>query len=257
MTTAFMLCHSSVFEGLECSLGSKLWCCPFPGQRYYTCPSVSFSPVLRGARVCLRLAETNDVSKQKVRRNLSSFVSRSSECIPVRFWSPRCISDVALSSNVTTAFMLCHSSVFEGLECSLGSKLWCCSFPGQRYYTCPSVSFSPVLRGARVCLRLAETNDVSKQKVRRNLSSFVSRSSECIRAKFWFPRLISDVALCSAVTIAFMLCQSTGFEGFGCSLNANLWCCFPPSQRYFLVKLLHCSPASIPCSRTAGSFSLS
>ena len=70
----------------------------------------------------------------------SLFVSKPNECIRARFWSPRSISDVALCSAVTTAFMVCHSSVFEGLERSLDSNLWCHSSPGERYlYSCPSV----------------------------------------------------------------------------------------------------------------------
>ena len=219
--------------------------------------------------MCSRISGRNDESKQEALRNLSSFVSKSSECIRARSWSPMLISDVALYSAVTAAFMVCHSFVFEGLGFPVDSNLWCCSSPGQRYLLvkllhcsragnlCPQTigSISPVSDRVRVCSRICGMNDKSKHEHFRNVSSFVPESSERIPARFWSPRLISDVALYSAVTTEFIVCQSFVFEGLECSLDSNLWCCSSPGQRYFLIKLLHCSRAGNLCSQTTGSIS--
>ena len=108
---------------------------------------------------------------------------------------------------------------------------------------------------AQVCSGNCGMNEESKDDALRNLSSFISKSSARVRARFRSPRSISDVALCSAVTTAFMVCHSFVFEGLECSLNANVWHCSSPGQRYLPVKLLHCCRAAIPCSRTTGSIS--
>ena len=260
VTAAFMVCHSFVFEGLGFPVDSNLWCCSSPGQRYLLvkllhcsragnlCSQTagSISRVSGRVRVCSRICGMNDKSKHDILPHLSSFVSKSSECIRARSWSPMLISDVALYSAVTAAFMVCHSFVFEGLGFPVDSNLWCCSSPGQRYLLvkllhcsragnlCSQTagSISRVSGRVRVCSRICEMNDKSKHDILPHLSSFVSKSSECIRARFWSPTLISDVALYSSVTTAFMVCYSSIFESLECSVDSNLWCCPSTGQRY-------------------------
>ena len=189
----------SILEGLKCSVNANLWCCSSLDSRSkkVTCQAASlfsgchpflrergsFSPVFDRVRVCSGISGMNDESKHEENlRNLSSFISKSSERIRARFWSPRSISDVALCSAVTTAFMVCQSFVFEGLECSLDSNLWCYSSPGERYlYT-----FSTVLHEVRVCSGLARTNDESKQQVRRKFRSCFSSEVCGMEPRFGF-----------------------------------------------------------------------
>ena len=210
-------------------LGSTGHCCSWT--------AVSFSSVSNGVQVYSVLTWMNDASKCRALRTFASFVSKETVCIEPDFWSPRLISDVAACSAVTASqicrrmapfctltYLCCpghpgfyldryRSKSFANFFRSniqrcllvklldsrvLGSTGHCCSWT--------AVSFSSVSNGVQVYSALTWMNDASKCRALRTFASFVSKETVCIEPDFWSPRLIFDVAVCSAVT-ASQICH--------------------------------------------------